>query len=196
MAVKAEKRWRRLHHDRALKLFKEELKDIKYTNPEDRNQLYNKLQADQFSIFSKRQNYVQELDTMNPDMLGKANIERILDNVKTLNDDAQKIYDARFEELKQQQKQLEDLLANIRESLKEELDGYGADFKETETVYSIILAECQPIIDKILENNRTILLEAMRSVEENDLRANELITNIANFYIVLGGINDDQTVFL
>ena len=45
-----------------------------------------------------------------------------------------------------------------------------------------------------MDSNRNILLEAMNSIEENDVRANELLTNLCNFYIKLGHIHDEQNV--
>lgn len=34
----------------------------------------------------------------------------------------------------------------------------------------------------------------MKIVEDNDLKANELLMNLSKFYIKLGGIHDEQNV--
>mmetsp|Transcript_9578 Transcript_9578/g.8250 ORF Transcript_9578/g.8250 Transcript_9578/m.8250 type:complete len:85 (+) Transcript_9578:421-675(+) len=43
-----------------------------------------------------------------------------------------------------------------------------------------------------MEKNKNILIESMQIIEDNDLKANELLVNITNFYIKIGGIHDEQ----
>ena len=45
-----------------------------------------------------------------------------------------------------------------------------------------------------MEKNKNILIESMQIIEDNDLKANELLVNITNFYIKIGGIHDEQNV--
>jgi len=46
----------------------------------------------------------------------------------------------------------------------------------------------------ILVKDKEILSDGIACIEENDLKANELITNLLNFYIKLGVIQDTSLV--
>jgi len=139
MAVEVEKKWRRLKHDEALAQFKEELKKTEYLNPPARNHIYSVLKEEQVAIFNKRKGFMKELETLPAENLTKVGIEKLLDTVKNLNDEAQVIYDKRFDELKAQHEHLTSVLNNIREQLRAKLEYYGADLEENQTIDSIIL---------------------------------------------------------
>jgi len=49
-------------------------------------------------------------------------------------------------------------------------------------------------ITDILTQDKAILSQAISCIEENDLKANELMTNLLNFYIQLGTMQDSTLV--
>jgi Domain of unknown function (DUF4455) len=138
MAVASEKRWRKLKHDEAIQNFKQDMAKTIYTNPPDRNALYAKLKADQVVIFNKRKQLMKEMDELGAEGVSKSYFERMIETIKFINDDAQNIYDQRFDDLKAQHESLTATLTRVRESVREKLVGFAADLEPEETLEIVI----------------------------------------------------------
>jgi len=195
LAIEVEKKWRRIHHDEALRLFREEMKKEEYTNPAERNEVYDKLKAEQTDVYRKRREVFQQLADVSGENIRKNKFDKLLEGIKELNDLAQATYDKKFEELFALHNSLESQLKSIREDLKDRLEDFAAELEDT-TVEQILENEVQQTITEILTRDKAILSEAISCIEENDLKANELMTNLLNFYIQLGTMQDSTIMSL
>jgi len=137
LAVEVEKKWRKIQHDEALRLFREEMKKEEYTNPSERNEVYEKLKQEQTDVYQKRREVFQQLIDVNGENVRKNKFDKLLESIKELNDVAQATYDKKFEELLALHNNLEAQLKSIREDLQYRLEDFAAELEGT-TVQEIL----------------------------------------------------------
>ena len=131
-ALKYEKQWKRLKHNLTLSEMKEELKKPLYLNPQERNALYMELKTFQTSVYDKRKILLQELESYSIDNLSKTLLDKFIENMKNLNDQAQEKYDLEFQKLLENHNQQQEILYILRDKLKLELEDVAADLTEAE----------------------------------------------------------------
>ena len=190
-AIVIEKEWRKLKHDESLELFMAEMEKREYNNPEDRNALYAEFKIVQQRVFEQRKIVFMDMENMPVETVTKAMFEKYIENLKGIHEKANEAYDHMTESLVAHHKDLKNKLMAIREGLRQQLVFYGADLPEDESIENIIERDCQPIIDKIVNNNQKLLSDVIKVIEENDTRAHEFLMNLAQFYQKFGELNDD-----
>jgi len=190
LATNLEKRWRRLHHEATLVFFRTEMEKEEYVNPQERNFVYQSLKEDQVEVYSKRRDVFRQMVVIHPESIKKALAEKTLDSVREISESAQSKYDKRFEELLAQHNSLEVNLHGVKEDIREKLLGFNADLDEGVTLESIIEGEIQDRVNEILTQDKETLSKAIACIEDNDLKANELLTNLLGFYVKIGTMQD------
>lgn len=109
-----------------------------YTNPAERNTLYEQLKREQVEVYNKRREIFKQLENIGADRIKKSTIEKMLESIKELNEVAQGKYDKLLEALLAQHNLLENKLKTIKEELKEKLVDFNAELEEGLTVEGIL----------------------------------------------------------
>ena len=183
-----EQRWREVHHDQCVQDFMNAMNSPQFVNPPDRITLLEELKSRQEEVFRKRLDMLEELRTMPAANWSKDAVEALLKSAETLNEDAQKFYDEKIQEIVSFQATVDAESEELLEKLRVKL-GY---YKANDHITSFIDQECLPLVTKRKDDSKKLLGKCIQFLEKTDNRANDVLANIMTYSRDLGDVMDQH----
>ena len=183
-----EQRWRQVHHDQCVQDFLATLNSPQFVNPSDRIALLEELKSRQEEVFAKRLELLEELRTMPASKWSKEAVEALLKSGETLNDEAQKFYDEKIQEIVSFQATVDAEAEELLEKLRVKL-GY---YKARPDIASFLEQQCTPLVLKRKEESKALLGKCIQFLEKTDIRANDVLQNITLYARDLGEVMDQH----
>ena len=178
-----EKSWRNIQHKSTLEHFNSRIQSQEFFNPPERVKHFEALKAVQKKYFDRRLEVLGNLGSSEISELTKERIESTLEEISNLNDEAQEAYDQKIQEIVTLQKNLETEADVLLEVTKDKLEFFQGD---CESIEELIAQDCKGEVESRKAEGKELLSKAIKFLEDSDTRANEVLTNIANFWKKIG----------
>ena len=181
-----EQRWRLVHHEQCVMDFLAALNSPQYVNPPDRISLLEELKSRQEEVFTKRLGLLEDLRTMPASKWSKEAVEALLKSGETLNEEAQKFYDEKIQEIVSFQSAIDSEAEELLDKLRVKL-GY---YKARPDIAGFLDQQCTPLVHQRKEEAKTLLGKCIQFLEKTDVRANDVLQNITLYARDLGDVMD------
>ena len=174
--------WREVHHVQCVKEFRAALTSPSFVNPPERNSMLDQLKVRQEEVFQKRLALLQELRDLPPQQVSNERIAVLLKAGETLNDEAQKFYDEKIQEVVSLQAKVDSEAEEKLDQLRVKLGYYSAQKNLPEFLDS----ECAPLAKMRKAEGKALLGKCIQFLEKTDIRANDVLQNITMYARDLG----------
>lgn len=125
---------------------------------------------------------ISHLDNAKSVSLTKDFVNSVDDRLKQINDEAQNTFDELVTQLNKDMENTNEDLDIALYDLKDFLSKNDAQLEEGQTFDSIIAEQAQPTLDRRKLEGKTLILNAVKYLDDFDFKMNETCTNIVNFF--------------
>ena len=184
-------RWTVANQTKLIKDFNDELCSLKYRNPPKRVQLYTEVREAQKEIYEKRMVVLSEIYNLPIDKLSKQTISNFQDNFNDLNEDSQKIWDAKINECVEMQAKLVKSAKTKYDKLAVDLMYYDINLTE-EGAVEMTEEQCLSHLEDRKNEGQALLEKIISFTDASDSRAGDVTGYIIAFLHTLGEKADNH----
>ena len=175
-------RFHLIKQEDAIRRFLDLMESKRFVNADTRVAIFNRLKSEQLRVFQQRSDYLRQLDSQASSKLSKDFVATIEDKLRTLNDEAQNIFDDIVTKLNKDMENTNEDADIALYDLKDFLTKNDEQLEEGQTFDSIIEDRALPTVERRKLEAKTLILNAVKYMEDFDFRMNEICTAVVNFY--------------
>ncbi len=175
-------RFHLIKQEDAIQRFLNTMESKLFVNPDSRIQIFSTLKQEQLQAFNQRMELIGQLDQQRPAALTKDFVNNVDDKLKALNDETQEKFDQLVQALNKDMENTNEDMDIALYDLKDFLQKNDAQLEEGQTFESIMAERAQPTVDRRKKEAKTLILNAVKYLDDFDYRMNETCNNICNFF--------------
>ena len=166
----------------AIKRFIDLMESKRYVNAQTRCDIFSRLKDEQLRVFGQRMEYVKQLEETASVKLTKDLVAQVEDKLRQLNDDAQSLFDEIVTNLNRDMENTNEDADIALFDLKDFLTKNDAQLEEGQTFDSIVQERALPTVERRKHEAKTLILNAVKYMEEFDYKMNEVCNAIVGFF--------------
>ena len=166
----------------AIRRFLDLMESKRYVNAESRCAIIGQLKDTQIKVFKERMSLISQLDQTASAKLTKDFVSSIEEKLRSLNDDAQSILDDIVLRLNKDMENTNEDADIALYDLKDFLIKNDAQLEEGQTFDTIVNDRALPTVERRKLEAKTLILNAVKYMEEFDYKMNEVSMAIAGFF--------------
>jgi Domain of unknown function (DUF4455) len=175
-------RFHLIKQEDAISRFLNLMESKRYVNAQTRVDIFVQLKEEQQRVFDQRIDLIRQLDVTPSLKMSKDLVGSVDEKMRTVNDEAQTIFDDIVMRLNKDMENTNEDADIALYDLKDFLGKNDAKLDEGQTFDTIIDDRAKPTVDRRKLEAKTLILNAVKYMEEFDFKMNEVCTAIVNFF--------------
>jgi hypothetical protein len=175
-------RFHLIKQEDAIRRFLDLMESKRFVNAPARVEIFNELKSEQMKVFETRMELIRQLDQTPSVKLTKDLVTQIEDKMRTVNDDAQTVLDDIVMRLNKDMENTNEDADIALYDLKDFIVKNDAQLEEGQTYDSIIEDRATPTVERRKLEGKTLILNAVKYMEEFDNKMNEVAMAIVGFF--------------
>ena len=175
-------RFHLIKQEDAIRRFLDLMESKRFVNAPARVEIFNELKSEQMKVFETRMELIRQLDQTPSVKLTKDLVTQVEDKMRTVNDDAQTVLDDIVMRLNKDMENTNEDADIALYDLKDFIVKNDAQLEEGQTYDSIIEDRATPTVERRKLEWKTLILNAVKYMEEFDNKMNEVAMAIVGFF--------------